>query len=156
MMTLLFQKLGLNDHQEVVILNAPKEFAAEITALKKVTSVSVALKKSKIVSFLLIFVKTQKEIDILIPALLSRLQTDVVLWMAYPDGASKKHRTEITRDRGWDIFGSHGFQSVRHLSLDNDWSGICFQRIEYLKTLVKDTDARRASVNDSGLSKKSS
>ncbi|MFW7381138.1 MAG: hypothetical protein ACOH5I_20150 [Oligoflexus sp.] len=150
------QKLGLENHQEIVVLNAPKEFAAELTNLRKTFQVAVSLKKSKSVSFILVFVKAQKEVDMLIPALTARLSPEVVLWMAYPDGSSKKYRTEITRDKGWDILGTHGFQSIRRQTLDDDWSALCFQKIDYLKKSANDGDVLTNLSNDKRQVKKSS
>lgn len=149
-MTPRFQKLNIGNYEEIFILNAPKEFTTEISALKKSTNVSMSLKKAKQIKFLLAFVKSQKEIDILIPPLPARLSFDAALWMAYPKGTSKKYRTEINRDRGWDILGVHGFVSVRQITLDEDWSALCFHRAEFIKSSTRDF----ASEDDRNLVKK--
>jgi hypothetical protein len=129
-MTSIWQKMNLDELQEVFILNPPKEFAAEITALKKQRPVAMSLKKGKPATQVIAFVKTQKEVDVLLPMITGRLGAEATLWMAYPNGGSRKHRAEIDRDRGWDILSIHGFSSVRQVSLDQEWSALCFRRSE--------------------------
>lgn len=143
-MTSIWQKMNLDEQQDVYILNPPKEFATDIAAIKKEMPVSMSLKKGRPAAQVIAFVKTQKEVDVLLPMISGRLSSDATLWMAYPVGNSKKYRTEIDRDRGWDILSIHGFSSVRQISLDQDWSALCFRRSETHKALGKEAQSSSA------------
>jgi hypothetical protein len=60
-----------------------------------------------------------------------------VLWFAYPKGSSKKYTCEFNRDSGWKVIRSLGFDSVRQVAIDEDWSALRFRRVEYIKSSGK-------------------
>jgi len=55
---------------------------------------------------------------------------DPLLWFAYPKGSSKKYRCAFNRDTGWDVLKSLGFDTVRAVAIDEDWSALRFRRVE--------------------------
>jgi hypothetical protein len=57
---------------------------------------------------------------------------DVVLWFAYPKGTSQRVAGEINRDRGWEPLQSAGFETVRLVAIDEDWSALRFRRTAYV------------------------
>ena len=57
---------------------------------------------------------------------------DVVLWFAYPKGTSKRVAGEINRDTGWEPLLSAGFETVRLVAIDEDWSALRFRRAAYV------------------------
>jgi hypothetical protein len=62
---------------------------------------------------------------------------DVVIWFAYPKGTSKKYKCEFNRDTGWEIFGKLGFEPVRAVAIDEDWSALRFRRVSFIKTMIR-------------------
>jgi hypothetical protein len=58
-----------------------------------------------------------------------------VVWFAYPKQSSKKYVSEIDRDHGWAKLGAAGFEPVRMVAIDEDWSAVRFRRVDYIKTL---------------------
>jgi hypothetical protein len=60
---------------------------------------------------------------------------DAILWMAYPKGTSKRYECEFNRDNGWDVLGRAGFEGVRQVAIDEDWSALRFRRVEFSKSL---------------------
>src|SRR5580698_7420562 len=95
-----FEKLNLKMQKEIVVLNAPASFEAELKTLQGVAIVrdATALKK---VGFALAFVTKQAEVDALTKQLVARAQGDALLWFAYPKGTSKNYQCEFNRDNGW-------------------------------------------------------
>jgi hypothetical protein len=63
------------------------------------------LKKAKQVTFSLAFVTTPEQVDALAPAIARKAEGDAVLWFAYPKGTSKRYRSQIDRDHGWNVLG---------------------------------------------------
>jgi len=60
-------------------------------------------------------------------------QRPVAPWFAYPKGTSKRFRCEFNRDSGWHVLRSAGFDSVRMVAIDEDWSALRFRRRELIK-----------------------
>jgi len=49
-------------------------------------------------------------------------------------GRIKKYTCDISRDNGWQALGELGFEGVRMVAIDEDWSAVRFRRAEYIKT----------------------
>ena len=57
---------------------------------------------------------------------------DALLWIAYPKGTSKRYTCEFNRDKGWGVLLGSGFDCVRQVAIDEDWSALRFRRIEFI------------------------
>ena len=135
-----FAKLNLKDQTEIVVLNAPASFESELKALKDVSVRRDA--KGGDIDFSLAFVTTQKEVDSLGPQVAKKAKGDAVVWFAYPKGSSKKYTSQINRDNGWAVLGKAGFEPVRMVAIDEDWSALRFRRVEFIKTMNRPEDVR--------------
>lgn len=142
-MTPLFKKLNLKDQKEIVVLNAPEGFQRELDALEGVTVRSDASGLDR-VEFALAFVMTSAELAAAAEAVLPKAQGDAVVWFAYPKGTSKRYTCEFNRDSGWAPLGAAGFEGVRQVAIDEDWSALRFRRVEYIRTMTR--DASRAGT----------
>jgi hypothetical protein len=135
-MTPLFKKLNLGEHRTISVLGAPESFETELAALTGVTVVRSATQPTK-VPFLLAFVKSLTEIEHLATKILPNLAGDVVLWLAYPKMSSKNYACDFNRDTGWSAVGAAGYEGVRQVAIDSDWSALRFRRIEYIKSFAR-------------------
>jgi hypothetical protein len=131
--TPLFKKLNLGEHAEIVVLNAPESFEAELEPLKGV-KISRNPKAPKAVKFGLAFAVTQAQLDRYSALLARASEGDTVLWFAYPKGTSKRYTCEFNRDNGWGVIRGLGFESVRQVAIDEDWSALRFRRVEFVKS----------------------
>jgi hypothetical protein len=86
------------------------------------------------IRFSLAFVTRQSEVDALVPKIAARAKGDAAVWFAYPKGTSKKFKCDFNRDTGWDLLKAEGFDTVRAISIDDDWTGLRFRRNEYIKS----------------------
>jgi hypothetical protein len=137
MMSSIFGKLNLKEQARIVVLNSPGSFEPELKSLRGVTVVR-DLKNAGPIGFSLAFVTKQKEVDTLGKVIAKRAHGDAVVWFAYPKGTSKKYKSEINRDSGWKILGDAGFEPVRMVAIDEDWSAVRFRQVEFIKTLTRD------------------
>jgi hypothetical protein len=48
-------------------------------------------------------------------------------------GTSKKYSCDFNRDDGWEVLRQAGFDSVRQVAIDDDWSALRFRRFEFIK-----------------------
>lgn len=134
--TPLFKKLNLGAHQEVVVLNAPDSFESELKLLKGIKILRDP-GHPKDVKFGLAFAITQAQLDRASKSFATASQGDAVIWFAYPKGTSKRYTCEFNRDSGWSVIRKAGFESVRMVAVDADWSALRFRRLEYVKPTKK-------------------
>jgi hypothetical protein len=136
----VWSKLNLKDHDEIVVVNAPASFEPEVKALAGVT-VKRKPADVKEIAFFLGFVTTQKEVDDLARVIDRKLVPDAVVWFAYPKGTSKKYTSDISRDTGLQALGEAGFEPVRMVAIDEDWTAKRFRRVSFIKKLTRDPRA---------------
>lgn len=86
------------------------------------------------------FLKTQQEVDALSPVLADKLTGDGILWLAYPKGSSKKHKCDFNRDNGWTVLSELGFEPVRMVAIDEDWSALRFRRVDFIKKMTRQSN----------------
>jgi len=144
-MSSVFEKLNLKQQREILVVNAPPSFEPELLALKSVT-VLRDLKKAKEIHFALVFATKQAEVDTLSQVLASNAEGDALLWFAYPKGTSKRYKCEFNRDTGWNAMRSAGFDTVRQVAIDEDWSALRFRRVEYIKALPGASSSKPATA----------
>jgi hypothetical protein len=83
-------------------------------------------------------VTKQKEVDALAKTVARKATGDAIVWFAYPKGTSKKYKCDFNRDTGWASLGAAGFEGVRMVAIDEDWSALRFRRMEFIKTMTRD------------------
>jgi hypothetical protein len=127
----IFKKLNLKDEKEILILDAPESFQAELKALKSVKIVS-KLGDTKAFGFALVFATEKAVVDRLSKALAAKATGDAILWFAYPKGTSKRLKCDFNRDNGWDVIRGAGWDTVRQVAIDEDWSALRFRRQEFI------------------------
>ena len=136
-----FAKLNLKEQSDIVIVNAPESFEREIASLKGVT-VRRSMSDVKQVDFSLSFVTKQKEVDALAKTVGRKAAGDAIVWIAYPKKSSKKYTCEFNRDSGWPSMGEAGFEPVRMVAIDEDWSALRFRRAEFIKNMTRPEEYR--------------
>jgi hypothetical protein len=135
-MATVFAKLNLKDHKQIVVLDSPSSFESELAALEGVEVIR-DLKKAKQVTFSLAFVTTPEQVDALAPKLALKAEGDAIVWLAYPKGTSKRYKSQIGRDNGWNVLGHEGFEPVRMVAIDEDWSAKRFRRAGFIKNMTR-------------------
>ena len=149
----LFKKLNLKDQQEIVVLNAPESFEAELAKLSGI-AIRRDLKEVKKIAFSMAFVTKQKELDTFAKAIARKVEGYAVIWFVYPKGTSKRYKCEFNRDTGWTALGEAGFEGVRMVAIDEDWSALRFRRAEFIKTMSRDSKHALSAAGKAKLTKK--
>ena len=137
-MSEIFKKLNLKDQGEILVLNAPESFEPELhnAALQNVV-IRRSLAEVEGIDFSLAFVIRQEELDQISAAVTLKARGDAVIWFAYPKGSSKKYKCEFNRDTGWHVLGAAGFEPVRQVAIDADWSALRFRRAAFIKDMKR-------------------
>jgi hypothetical protein len=136
-MSAIFNKLNLKSQTEILVLNAPESFEPELAALENVT-IRRNAREMKEIAFSLAFVTKQKEVDAIARTIARKATGDAIVWFAYPKGTSKKYQCDFNRDTGWAALGASGFEGVRMVAIDEDWSALRFRRVEFIRAMTRD------------------
>jgi hypothetical protein len=128
----VFEKLNLGSRQEIVVLDAPESFVPELAQLPAIT-IHYHLESVAEAEFWLGFVTRKAEVDKLAPQIAKRAKGDAIVWFAYPKGTSKKYTCDFNRDTGWASLKKLGFDTVRAVAIDEDWTALRFRRKEFIK-----------------------
>jgi hypothetical protein len=145
-MNQVFKKLQFKDHKRILVLNAPAEFKMNLAGMADVTVIHDTVSSGETYDFVLIFVKNCMEIRQFSTIAKTHLDEDAILWFAYPKKSSKRYQSDISRDDGWQPLGKLGFEGVRQIAIDDDWSALRFRQARYIKTMSR--DQRRAMSKD--------
>lgn len=134
-MTDLLKKLNFKEGMKVFVANFPEEF---IPVIEEWVSQGIAVEESPTdATFFLLFVQTENEVLTNLEEVKNFIQKDELLWMAYPKGSSKKYKAVINRDSGWNTLGANGFEPVRQVAIDENWSALRFRKLEFIKVMTR-------------------
>jgi hypothetical protein len=132
-MATLYDKLQLKGQQEILVLQAPDSFESELAQLP-VTHILLHIESAPEIHFSLAFVTKQSEVDAFAAQIAARAKGDAAVWFAYPKGTSKKYKCDFNRDTGWAAMHAAGFDTVRAIAIDEDWTALRFRRTEFIKS----------------------
>ena len=119
----LFRKLNLKGHASMLVLDAPASFDAALAGLDGV-QVRRTVPATGPVVYAIAFATTLAGVERLARDVVPRLEGDAILWCAYPKGSSKRYTCDFNRDTGWASLRAAGFESVRQVAIDEDWSAL--------------------------------
>jgi hypothetical protein len=136
-MNTILTKLQYKAQDPVLLLQAPPEFAPVAKEWQKSAALHSAIDKKAVYGFAMAFVQSPADVKKHVLPALARLGDDAVLWMAYPKKTSKKYTAAISRDEGWEALGEKGYETVRSVAIDEDWTGLRFRKTEKIPSLKR-------------------
>ena len=128
--------MNFKDHERIVVLNSPEEFKVHIEAMKPFTKMSTSARVKEI-SYVLIFAKSRDELSSHFIKIKDKFIGDALLWVCFPKKSSKKYKSSINRDEGWELIGAADFEPVKIVAIDEDWSALRFRKVVYIKQLKR-------------------
>ena len=132
-MTQLFEKLGIGDVDEILILNEPEGFCNELNKLKNIIVRESVIRTSEI-DFALIFVTEASQIENRIETVYPKLLGDAIIWFAFPSDVNK---TKISETEGWGVLGDYNLIKIGSTNITKDWIGVRFRKVEFLNNTAK-------------------
>jgi hypothetical protein len=121
--TPLVKKLGIKSGARFQLVNAPSDFdrtLGELPADAKESS------RGKL-DFAMVFVRRQAELRKDFPRLRDRLESDGMLWVAWPKKAAKLE-TDVSESFVREFGLAAGLVDVKICAVDQTWSGLKFVR----------------------------
>lgn len=136
-MEALLKKLNFKEQKQVVLYNLPADLGELAQAFAVFASVYDQFHKVEKTDFSLSFCQKQEEVDAVATFLAAHTEGDAVVWVVYPKGTSKRYKCDFNRDTGWAKLGELGFEPVRQVAIDADWSALRFRRVSFIKTMTR-------------------
>ena len=135
----LLKKLNYRNGNDIWVLGSPPQFEIVLQQLKESVEVHHDVPTDSAIPFLLVFVKSQKEVMLQMESVRDHLDIDTICWFAYPKKSSKNYTSDVTRDIGWSPLGDAGYEPVRQIAIDDDWSALRFKPVSQIKRLTRRT-----------------
>ena len=136
-MDTVFKKMNFKDSTSVVVINAPISFESNVEAMRDLTTFHRDFLSVDKADFIIAFCTKQTEVDAVAIEASEKLEADGLLWFVYPKGTSKKFKCDFNRDTGWAVLGEQGFEPVRMVAIDGDWSALRFRRVGFIKKMTR-------------------
>lgn len=133
-MTELLKKLNYKGHKRIAVINAEPGFLKIITRELKDIITDTEIDQRCPYEFIMIFVRSEAEVEHYSPIALRNLTADGILWFCYPKKSSKRFKSDLERDRGWKAMNDFNFHGIRMVAIDDDWSAMRFRNIKYIKS----------------------
>lgn len=124
----LRKKLQIKAGARLLLVNVPHAFAEALVADADVRSVA----PGEPFDGALVFCETPADVEAAAPSIIPALPSDGLLWFAYRKGAAAK-RSGLSRDVGWSPLLALGFETVRSIAFDEEWTGLRFRQSSAVK-----------------------
>ena len=121
--TPLVTKLGIKPDTRIEFVSAPKNFAALVGPMPD----GARVQRDGTLDFAIVFVKQLDDLMKQFPVLRDRLETNGMLWVAWP-----KRTSGVTTDLNEGVVRDYGLRAglvdVKICAIDDTWSGLKFVR----------------------------
>lgn len=138
-MNAILKKLNYKKEKSLLVLQPPAEFEEVLIDFGQYLTIERSV-SSKPVEFALVFCTKLQEVEEFSQQIDQVLIEDGLFWFAYPKGSSKRYKCEFNRDNGWLALGALGYEPVRMVALDDDWSALRFRKAKNIKTISRNPD----------------
>lgn len=133
----------------VLIVNAPKEYEEVVNAFEGRVDKAVT---EETYPFVQVFGTTMEEVSTLSHSVVPSLEEDALFWLCYPKKSSKVYKwSNCNRDTVAKVLAEEGFEPVRNVAIDEDWSALRFRKVEHIKEMIRKfahTEAGKERTND--------
>jgi hypothetical protein len=131
----LLEKLNYKGQKRIAVINSEEGFIASISGDLNEVAVDQKIDPRYPYEFIIIFVKNGIDVEMFAPVILHNLMADGILWFCYPKKTSKKFKSDIDRDHGWEPLNESGLHGIRLIAIDDDWSALRFRNKKYIKSI---------------------
>jgi len=130
------KKLQYKDQgQPVLIVNAPKAYDEVIRSFNGEVHKEI---QNETYEFVQVFGTTNEELRALAVSASRVADEDGLLWLCYPKKSSKTYKgSDCSRESVAGLLAEEGFEPVRQIAIDEDWSALRFRKVENIKKMVR-------------------
>lgn len=120
----LMKKLRLPEDGKVLVLQPPDGFLQELGLDTDAASATDGMQGAY--DYVQLFAESVSELKQYGPQALAAIKHDGLLWICYPKGSSKL-KTDLSRDKGWELVWNAGYEGISLISIDGTWSAMRFR-----------------------------
>jgi hypothetical protein len=132
----VIKKLQFKDQgQSVLIVNAPKAYEEVMSAFEGEVHKEA---KEENYDFVQVFGTTNEELQTSAKSVVDSLDDDSLLWLCYPKKSSKTYKgSDCSRETVTGMLADEGYEPVRQVAIDEDWSALRFRQVDKIKTMKR-------------------
>lgn len=132
----VIKKLNFKDQgQPVLIINAPKSYDEIKAAFEGEVHTQPELETY---DFVQVFGASNEELQTHAKKAVSYVKEDGLLWLCYPKKSSKTYKgSDCSRETVMYHLADEGYEPVRQVAIDEDWSALRFRRPDKIKTMTR-------------------
>ena len=136
-MNKLLEKLNYRGSKRIAVLNATESCISALAEEMNGLKIDREIDPRFPYDFIVIFVKNQEEIETCIPEALHNLMCDGVLWFCFPRKSRTLNHSVIDREHGWQTLNKVGFQGIRVVTFDDEWTALRFRSVKFIKSAAE-------------------
>ncbi|MCH6268667.1 DUF3052 domain-containing protein [Neobacillus citreus] len=132
----VLKKLQFKDQgQPVFIVNAPQSYDGVIRTFEGEVHQEAIMDRYE---FVQVFGASNEELGALAKSAEKFVKEDGLFWLCYPKKSSKTYRgSDCSRDTVMYLLADEGYEPVRQIAIDDDWSALRFRKAENIKTMKR-------------------
>jgi hypothetical protein len=132
----VLKKLNFKDQeQSVLVINAPNSYDDIKAAFEGEVHQQAQLEKY---DFVQVFGTSNQELQSHAKNAVSYVSEDGLLWLCYPKKSSKVYKgSDCSRDTVTGMLSEEGFEPVRQIAIDDDWSALRFRKPDKIKKMIR-------------------
>jgi predicted CoA-binding protein len=132
----VIKKLQYKDKgQHVLIINAPKAYDEVITGFKGEVHINGV---NEGYDFVQVFGTSNEELQTLAHSAEAYVKEDALFWLCYPKKSSKLYKgSDCSRETVTKLLKDEGYEPVRQIAIDEDWSALRFRKVENIKSMTR-------------------
>ncbi|MFC0274471.1 DUF3052 domain-containing protein [Metabacillus herbersteinensis] len=132
----IIKKLQFKDKgQPVLIVQAPTAYNEVIAAFEGEVHQQATIESY---DFVQVFGTTNEELQTAAKGVERYVTEDGLFWLCYPKKSSKTYKgSDCSRESVATLLASEGYEPVRQVAIDEDWSALRFRKVENIKTMIR-------------------
>lgn len=134
-------KLRFKQDSPLLVLNMPDDCLGIFDAFEVKTNFTGKAKYNQCI----LFACNKVDLDKHYEKLISRLEKDAVVWIAYPKKSSGII-SDLVRDEGWDAINQSTYHFVSSAFISDVWSGMRIKEKDLSKTYLRDKTAKERNT----------
>lgn len=133
----VIKKLQFKDQgQAVLIINAPKAYEEVMASFEGNVHKHGEFKEGY--DFVQVFGTSNDELQAFAKSAESFVKENGLFWLCYPKKSSKTYKgSDCSRDTVMYLLAEKGYEPVRQIAIDEDWSALRFRKPEQIKTMKR-------------------
>lgn len=132
----LLKKLNFKDKgQAVLVLHAPEAYGDTVAAFQGPVHTSP---QQETYEFAQAFGTSNAGLQARARELAAVAAEDGLVWLCYPKKTSKVYKgSDCSRESVATLLADEGFEPVRQIAIDDDWSALRLRRVENIKSMTR-------------------